>query len=96
MRGTQERIVALTPEDADPQACSWIRRTPGVCGGSACVRNTRVSVWGLVEWRKLGLNDGQILKRVAGLTAEDLRVAWSYYEQHREEIDRAIRENAAA
>jgi uncharacterized protein (DUF433 family) len=23
---------------------SWIRKTPGVCGGNACIRNTRITV----------------------------------------------------
>jgi len=26
-----------------------IVKTPGVCGGEACVRGTRLSVWGLVR-----------------------------------------------
>ena len=37
--------------------------TVGVCGGEACIRNTRHTVSGLVEWRQLGLTDKQILER---------------------------------
>jgi type III restriction enzyme len=74
---------------------SWIEKTPGVCGGRACVRNTRITVWGLVNSRRLGIRDDQILQDIAGLTAEDLHAAWDYYQQHQAEIDEDIRENEA-
>jgi uncharacterized protein (DUF433 family) len=70
-----------------------IRKTPGVCGGRACVRNTRITVWGLVNSRRLGATDAQILKNIVGLTAEDLSAAWDYYREHSDEIDEDIRDN---
>ena len=33
---------------------SWVQETPGVCGGRACIRNTRITVWGVVNSRRLG------------------------------------------
>lgn len=75
---------------------SWIRKTPDVCGGDACVRETRITVWGLVEWKGLGLSDSQLLDQVEGLTPEDLLVAWKYASAHPEEIERAIRDNDEA
>ena len=33
---------------------SWIQKTPGVIGGDACIRNTRIAVWMLVEAKRLG------------------------------------------
>jgi uncharacterized protein (DUF433 family) len=77
-------------------AQSWIQKTPGVCGGDACVRRTRHSVWGLVEWKQLGLSDARILEHHPDLTQADLDTAWAYYEQNRAEIDAAIKENAEA
>jgi uncharacterized protein (DUF433 family) len=74
---------------------SWIQKRTGICGGRACVRNTRITVWGLINSRRLGLADDQILKNIAGLTPEDLVAAWEYYESHRTEIDEDIRENEA-
>lgn len=65
---------------------------PGVCGGAACVGNTRIPVWSLVEKRRLGASDQQILDNYPSLTAAHLRAAWSYYEAHREEIEDAIAE----
>ncbi len=75
---------------------SWIQKTPEVCGGDARIRNTRHSVWGLVEWRTLGLSDAKILEHHPDLTQADLEAAWAYYARNREEIVRAIQENAEA
>jgi uncharacterized protein (DUF433 family) len=75
---------------------SWIQKTPGVCGGSACIRRTRITVWGLVENRKLGLSDEEILRNIAGLTPADLEAAWEYYQHNPEEIDEDIRLNQEA
>ena len=75
---------------------SWVQKTPGVCGGRACIRNTRISVWGLVNSRRLGATDEQILENIVGLTPDDFRAAWDYYRQHPAEIDEDIRENEEA
>jgi uncharacterized protein (DUF433 family) len=90
--------LAGTPvsTDAPPTPPSWIQKTPDVCGGAARIRNTRITVWGLVEWRALGLSDAELLRRVPGLTEADLKVAWDYYAQHPGEIDRTIREDGDA
>jgi uncharacterized protein (DUF433 family) len=79
-----------------PARTSWISKTPGVCGGDACIRNTRITVWGLVERRNLGGADAEMLDDIPGLTRDDLAAAWEYFDQHREEIDQAIRENDEA
>lgn len=71
---------------------SWITRTPGVCGGEACIRNTRHTVSGLVEWRRLGLTDTRILEHHPDLTAADLQAAWEYYALHRAEVDQTLPE----
>jgi len=72
---------------------SWVQKTPNVCGGDACIRNTRITVWGLVLNRKLGSTDDQILENIVGLLPDDLEFAWDYYRQHPAEIDEAIRVN---
>ncbi len=75
---------------------SWIEKNPDVCGGDACVRNTRHTVYGLIEWKKLGLTDERILEHHPDLNLADLQAAWIYYESHREEIDLAIQADAQA
>jgi uncharacterized protein (DUF433 family) len=72
---------------------SWIEKNQDVCGGNACIRNTRITVWGLVQSRKLGMDDEEILRSLVGLTPADLEAAWEYYRRRADEIDRTIREN---
>jgi uncharacterized protein (DUF433 family) len=76
-----------------PATTDRITKTLGVCGGRACIRGTRITVWGLVSYRRLGMSDADILRAVQGLTAADLQAAWDYAAAHAEEIDRDIREN---
>jgi uncharacterized protein (DUF433 family) len=74
---------------------SWISKNADRCGGDACVRNTRITVWGLVVYRRLGMSDAEIRQAVQGLTAADLDTAWEYAAAHSQEIDEAIRANEA-
>lgn len=71
-----------------------IHKTLGVCGGDACIGNTRIPVWSLVSDRRLGMSDAQILEAFPDLTAGDLVNAWIYADTHPEEIEAAIQENA--
>jgi uncharacterized protein (DUF433 family) len=80
---------------ANLKTTSWIEKTPGVCGGRACIRNTRITVWGLVNARRLGATDQQLVDTIQGLLGDDLLVAWNYYRQHAAEIDEDIRDNEA-
>ena len=72
------------------QTPSWVQKTPGVCGGEACIRHTRHTVAGLVQWRNLGLTDDRILEHHPDLSLDDLEAAWTYDASHRAEIERAI------
>ena len=69
-----------------------IKKTPGVCGGDACI-GTRIPVWSLVCDRRLGASDGIILESFPDLTAADLVNAWAYADAYPEEIEQTIREN---
>lgn len=72
-----------------------IEKTPGVCGGSACIVRTRIPVWLLVEAQHAGASEADLLKSYPSLQAEDLTNAWAYYRANKEEIDREIAENEA-
>jgi uncharacterized protein (DUF433 family) len=87
------RIVRFTGQ---PVVGSWVHNAPRVCGGDTRIRDTRYTVWGLVEWRQLGLADVEILRRHPDLSQADLNTAWAYYENNRDEIDKAIRANNEA
>ena len=77
-------------------SASWIQKNPDVCGGEACIRNTRHTVAGLVQWRRLGLSDARILEHHVDLNMTDLEAAWAYYHQQPEEIEKVIREDEEA
>jgi len=72
---------------------SWISKRPSRCGGDACIRDTRIPVWILVNYRRLGGTDNQILADYPLLTPDDLEFGWVYAAANREEIDSAILEN---
>jgi uncharacterized protein (DUF433 family) len=74
---------------------TFIRHTPGVCGGEACIRMTRIAVWMLEEARRAQASDADLLADYPDLTREDLEAAWQYISTHAEEIETAIRANHA-
>jgi uncharacterized protein (DUF433 family) len=73
-----------------------IKKTPGVCGGDPCIANTRIPVWVLVQSRRLGMSEAELLQNYPTLRAEDLTNAWTYASSHADEIDRQIAENEEA
>lgn len=72
---------------------SGVFKQPNRQGGDACVRNTRIPVWVLVNYRRLGESDSDLLRDYPSLSQADLEAAWKYASANAEEIDRAIREN---
>lgn len=77
-------------------AFAGIEKRAGVCGGDACVVRTRIPVWTLERYRRLGWTEAQLLDNFPTLRAADLVNAWTYADAHAEEIDAAIRENDEA
>lgn len=55
-----------------------ITKTPGVCGGEACIAETRIAIWLLVEAQQLGISEAQLLQDYPHITAADLVNAWAY------------------
>jgi len=70
-----------------------INRTPGVVGGDACIRNTRIPVWTLVQLKRLGRTEEGLLSDYPGLRQLDLDAAWAYYRANTAEIEQAIEQN---
>ena len=71
---------------------SYILRTPGVLGGDACIRRTRVPVWLLIRHKQLGHSEADMLGEYPGLTQADLDAAWAYYRERTEEVEAVIAE----
>jgi uncharacterized protein (DUF433 family) len=89
-----EVVERLAQEIGD--AWPGIEKTSGVMGGAACVVRTRIAVWVLEGYRRLGWTEAKILANYPTLRAADLVHAWAYVDVHRQEIDEAIRQNEAA
>ena len=85
--------AGTTPESG---SSGRIHRTPGVCGGEACIGMSRIAVWMLEQARRAGAGDLELLKDYPGLSVFDLEAAWQYVQTHRKEIDQAIRLNQQA
>lgn len=57
-----------------------ITKTPGVCGGKACVAGTRVRVMDIVVWHEhLGWDVDEIVSQIPGITLSDVHAAFAYY-----------------
>lgn len=73
-----------------------ITKTPGVCGGDACIANTRIPVWLFVSLRRQATTDADILEMYPHLSAADLVNVWAYADAHTDEIETALREQDEA
>jgi uncharacterized protein (DUF433 family) len=99
----ESQLLALTPNEkaqaiqilAQSLGNPWrgIEKTPGVCGGDACISGTRIPLWVLINARNLGISEAQLLKDYPTLSATDLANAWVYATVYPEEIAIAIGEN---
>lgn len=106
LKELEKQLLALTPGEkaqaiqllAKSLSNTWqgIEKTPGVCGGDACIAGTRIPVWGLVESRRLGISEAQLLDDYPHLSAADLVNAWAYADASPDEIEEAIRKNEEA
>ena len=64
-----------------------VTKTPGVCGGKACIDGTRIRVNNLVFLHKDGANDAKIREAYPDLTPAQIHAPLAYYYDNREEID---------
>src|SRR6266704_3374996 len=93
--GERAQVLKLVVQQLG-DAFPGIDSRPDVCGGEPCIVRTRIPVWLLIQARRLGASEADLLRSYPLLTAEDLANAWSYARAHAEEIDRQIADNEAA
>ncbi|WP_163671894.1 DUF433 domain-containing protein [Adonisia turfae] len=90
-------IESLTPEEnkllRTKLHARTIQQTPGVCGGQARIRNTRIPVWTLVSFHKQGADTEELLRNYPSLIPADLDAAWAYYQENQNEIDQIIQDD---
>jgi uncharacterized protein (DUF433 family) len=69
-----------------------ITKTPGVCGGRACLAGHRVRVLDIVAWHEhQGMTPDDIVSHVPSLTLADVHTALAYYFDHMAEIQEEMR-----
>ena len=66
--------------------------TPGTCGGKPRVAGTRIRVQDIVLWTEQGLSPDEIVTDFPQLSLADVHAAMAYYFDHRDQIERQIRE----
>jgi uncharacterized protein (DUF433 family) len=65
-----------------------IAKTPGICGGRACIAGHRIRVADIVVWHeRRGYSPDEIVAMFPGLALADVHAALAYYFDHRAEID---------
>jgi uncharacterized protein (DUF433 family) len=70
-----------------------IQSKPGVCGGKPCVAGTRIRVQDIVVWTEQGQSADEIVTGYPHLTLGDVHAALAYYHDHREDVDRQMKES---
>lgn len=73
-----------------------IDSSPNILGGEARIVRTRIPVWVLVQARRLGATEADLLRSYPTLRAEDLTHAWAYARMYPDEINHQIDENEKA
>ena len=93
---SQSEIAQLVQRAARAIAAGFpgIEKTPGVCGGSACIISTRIPVWSIIEYIQMGVFEENLLQNFPTLRAQDLANARAYYDANKAEIDAEIIENS--
>jgi uncharacterized protein (DUF433 family) len=90
----KRQVVQLLSQDRI-SPIPGIEKNPGVCGGSACVAGTRITVWGLVESRRIGYSEADLLTSYPTLSATNLANGWAYAAAFPDEIEAEIAANNA-
>lgn len=102
-----EQLLATMSRAKKAQVLQWVVRDLGdafpgiesvadVNEGEPCVVRTRIPIWLLVQARRLGADEADILRNYPSLRAEDLTNAWAYARVYRDQIEQQITENEAA
>ena len=102
-----EKLLTSLTRAEKAQVLQWVVRDLGeafpgieirgdVCGGEPCIVRTRIPVWVLVQAKRLGASEADLLRSYPMLRAEDLANAWAYARAHQDEIEQQILANETA
>jgi uncharacterized protein (DUF433 family) len=69
-----------------------IAKTPGICGGKACIAGHRIRVMDIVVMHeRAGMSPDEIVDQFPSITLADVHAALAYYFDHRDEIEAEFR-----
>ncbi len=71
----------------------YVTHKKGVCGGRSIIDGTRIPVWSIIKWCKIGMSLEEIMREFPQLAPAQIHDAFSYYYDNSEEIERDIAEN---
>lgn len=75
-----------------PVSTEHIAKTPGVCGGKACIAGHSIRVMDIVRMHERGgRSPDQITDEFPSITLGDVHAALAYYFDHRDEIEAEFR-----
>jgi uncharacterized protein (DUF433 family) len=94
-RGEKAQVLKLVVQELGDDF-PGVDSSPSVCGGDACIARTRIPVWLLERYRRLGVSERDLLESYPTLRAEDLANAWAYARVHATDIERQIQVNEEA
>lgn len=73
---------------------NYIVQDKGICGGQPRIVGTRLKIQQIVlEYERLGWSPDQTCDAHQGITLAQVHAAISYYYDHKEEMDKSIRED---
>jgi uncharacterized protein (DUF433 family) len=83
-----------TVDRSNEESGEMIVSTPGTCGGKPRIAGHRIRVQDVVIWKEhMGMTIDEILSSYPTMTPEKIAVALQYYQTHREEIERGLKED---
>jgi uncharacterized protein (DUF433 family) len=71
-----------------------ITKSPGICGGEACIAGHRIRVADIAVWHeRRGYSPDEVVDVFPGITLADVHSALAYYFDHRDEIEKELAED---
>ena len=71
----------------------YVSSKKGVCGGRSIIKGTRIPVWSIIKWYKLGLSVEEIMREFPQLAPAQIHDAFSFYYDNPKEIEKDIADN---
>ena len=71
----------------------YVSTKKGICGARSIIEGTRIPVWSIIKWYKLGMSFEEIMREFQQLNPAQIHDAFSYYYDNQEEIEKDILDN---